>query len=323
MANKLYMAASLKKESFKLTDKQEMYLKGFDDYLYLERNLSRQTVSCYAADIKGLFKFLSAHQISEIAFTADDLKLFLEESKDKSARTAARFMSALKAYGRYLISRNLRSDDPCAELDRPKKPQTLPHSMSEESVEAMLNAPDLATHDGLRDKAMLETLYATGLRVSELVNLRFEEVNFADEFVLITGKGGKQRLVPLTSDAVRALLQYINSPQRALKDEKRVCRYIFLSRKGLAPLTRIAFWYRIKLYAQKIGLTVPPSPHTFRHAFATHLLNHGADLRSVQMLLGHSALTTTQIYTHVARQRLKEIYQRHPLADKDFLKLLE
>ena len=184
--------------------------------------------------------------------------------------------------------------------------------MSEGCVAAFLDAPDLNTHTGLRDKAMLETVYATGLRISELISLKFDNVFFQDGFVMIRGKGDKERIVPLCDDAIYWIELYINT-KRKEKDPQRKCPFIFLSGKGIAPMSRIAFWYRIKVYGKQLGLTDSFSPHSFRHAFATHLLNHDADLRSVQMLLGHSSLTTTQIYTHVATERMHQVYNKaHP-----------
>ena len=186
--------------------------------------------------------------------------------------------------------------------------------MSEACVDAFLNAPDLSKHAGLRDKAMLETVYATGLRVSELVGLKFANLHLADGFVAVRGKGDKERLVPLGENACYWIETYV-SGLRAQKDPTLSCPFVFLSGKGVQGMTRIAFWYRIKSYAKELGISEEISPHTFRHAFATHLLNHDADLRTVQMLLGHSSLTTTQIYTHVATRRMHEVYERtHPRA---------
>lgn len=292
----------------------ERLLLSFQDFLLLERELASLSIKAYLSDIKLFFNFLKAQNLSLTKFSNEHIQAYLKEKVELDSRSVARFLCSLRTYCQFLIKQGIRQDDPAALIDNPRLAKTLPHTLSEEAVSLILEAPDLTTHVGLRDKAMLETLYATGLRVSELVNLKFENINLVDGFVLIRGKGDKERIVPLGESTIYWLSTYISSDERKLKDPKVSCPYVFLSAKGLGAMTRIGFWYRIKVYVKQVGLSSDPSPHTFRHAFATHLLNHDADLRSVQMLLGHSSLTTTQIYTHVALARMQEIYAKaHPL----------
>ncbi len=302
----------------------------FCDYLLLEQNLSQSTISAYRSDLKLFLTYLRLSCKERIKdgqpqdlqekccsfalFDAAMLTAYLESlGKTHQSRSVARFMCCLRAYASYLNKTGKRDDNPCAGIDNPKLEKPLPKDISEAKVSEFLALPDLSTHVGLRDKAMFELLYAAGLRVSELCNLRFENIKFQDEFLLIKGKGDKERIVPAGKIALNCVKAYLNSPLRAQKDPQGRCPYVFLSGKGLGPITRIGFWNRVKIYGKMIGLA-SISPHSFRHAFATHLLNHDADLRSVQMLLGHSSLTTTQIYTHVANARLKEVYARaHPM----------
>ncbi len=289
-------------------------LTGFNDYLRLELELSERTVSSYDSDLSLFFAFLLKRGVSPDAFTEADIEAYLIMGGAKEASSAARFICSLRSYCRYLTDTHKLEADPCAKIRSPRVARKLPQVMSENCVEAFLEAPDTATATGLRDKAMLETVYATGLRVSELCSLRFDSLHLNDGFLSVRGKGGKDRLVPLGENAVYWIENYA-ATARAQKDPKRQCPYVFLSGKGTGPLTRIAFWYRIKHYAQELGITQDVSPHSFRHAFATHLLNHDADLRVVQMMLGHSSLTTTQIYTHVATRRMHDIYNKtHPRA---------
>lgn len=290
----------------------------YRDYLMLERGLSQATVSAYSSDIRLFLDYVARNSSRSAAdFAQEDIENFLIEGGDNASGSAARFLCSLRSFCGYLRDENIRVDDPCARVENPKIVRTLPTIMSEACVDAFLEAPDLSNHTGLRDKAMLETVYGAGLRVSELVGLRFENINLTDGFLIIRGKGGKERLVPLDENACYWIDTYVNT-LRAERDPKHVCPYVFLSAKckeGPKPITRIAFWYRIKAYAKELGILQDITPHTFRHAFATHLLNHDADLRTVQMLLGHSDLTTTQIYTHVATKRMHEIYDRfHPRA---------
>jgi len=218
-------------------------------------------------------------------------------------------LSTLRRFYRYQIRENRVANDPCAQVRSPKQGRPLPKAMSEQQVEGLLAAPDVKTPLGLRDRAMLETLYATGLRVSELVDLTMLEINCSVGVVRIVGKGNKERLVPLGEQAVDWVERYMNDARASLL-KQRVCDALFVTARG-AGMTRQAFWYLIKKHAQVAGIEHGLSPHTLRHAFATHLINHGADLRSVQMLLGHADLSTTQIYTHIARERLQTLHSEH------------
>lgn len=294
---------------------EERIISDYSDYLLLERGLLQHTIDSYLSDLKQFDKFLKEKNRALISFSSEDLEDYLAYLKHKVvARSVARILCTLRSFVAFLKIEQYREDDPLATIQNPKLPQSLPKILSEDNVDTFIAAPDVSTEIGLRDRAMLETIYSCGLRVSELVNLTFKNMNLVDGFVVIKGKGEKERLVPLGENAVQWIKLYIKEA-RALKDIKMACPYVFLSGKGLGPMTRIAFWYRVKFYSKQIGLIKAPSPHTFRHAFATHLLNHDADLRSVQMLLGHSSLTTTQIYTHVATARMHEIYEKaHPRA---------
>lgn len=296
--------------------KLERHLRSFADYLLLERDLAELSIEAYLSDMQRFLMELVNQGKDYLTFTSEEISDYLNAHQDLSARSVARFLCSLRTYVAFLISHGYRKDNPAATIVNPRLPQILPKTLSEEAVTLILESPELTSHTGLRDKAMLETLYATGLRVSELVGLRFENLNLTDGYVLIRGKGDKERIVPLGDNALYWLATYITSTLRARRDPQKSCPYVFLSGKGLGPMTRVAFWYRIKTYVKQVGILEDPSPHTFRHAFATHLLNHDADLRSVQMLLGHSSLTTTQIYTHVALSRMQDIYAKaHPLAN--------
>ena len=285
----------------------------FRDFLLLEHGLSDSTIGSYTSDIKQFNNYLREHNEKLEPVTFDKINGYLKFCTDYKSSSMARFMCSMRAYCKFLVKNSLLESNPCTLIESPKLLRIIPKSMSEECVEAFLNIPDLSKHTGLRDKAMLELIYSTGLRISELISLRFEHVNFANGFIRIIGKGDKERMVPLGENAAYWIETYVNSLRHS-KDPKRKCPFIFLSGKGLGPMTRIAFWYRIKVYCQELGITKDISPHSFRHAFATHLLNHDADLRSVQMLLGHSSLTTTQIYTYVATKRMHDVFESaHPL----------
>ena len=290
---------------------RELSLKLFSDYLLLEKGLAQLSIRAYVSDITMFFNYLEKENRPD-PFGASDIEAYLRDGNDNEASSAARFLCSLRCFCSFLLLEHLIDEDPTLRIENPKILRHLPATMSEDCVDAFLDAPDISNHTGLRDKAMLEALYATGLRVSELVNLTFENLNLIDGFVIVHGKGGKDRLVPLGQNACYWLATYI-CDKRAERDPKQSCPFVFLSGKGINGMTRVAFWYRIKAYAKALGIISDISPHTFRHAFATHLLNHDADLRTVQMLLGHSSLTTTQIYTHVATQRIHEVYDKaHP-----------
>ncbi len=286
-------------------------IERFLDTLWMERGLSENTLAAYRNDLNGFARWLTARNRVLSAARRQDLLDYLAERVAAGARprTTARLLSSLRRFYRYLVREGRLKDDPSARIDTPRIGRPLPDSLSETEVELLLDAPDTGEPLGLRDRAMLELLYACGLRVSELVNVTIEQVNLAQGVVRLMGKGNRERLVPLGEEAAEWLQRYIREGRPALAGEVSA-RQLFITRRGKA-MTRQAFWYRLRHYAVKSGINRKLSPHTLRHAFATHLLNHGADLRVVQMLLGHSDLSTTQIYTHVARERLKELHAQH------------
>lgn len=289
---------------------------AFLDAAWLEDGLADNTLSAYRSDLTAFAQWLEQTRNYDIdhAHTADIQAWFAHLHPNSRATTANRRLAALKKY--YLWARRQqRIDlDPCLELKSAKQPSRFPKTLSMEQVEALLEAPNTHSDRGLRDRAMLETLYATGLRVSELVNLKLLEVDLNAGVVrVVMGKGGKDRLVPLGAEAQHWLSNYCMQSRAALLGLKR-SDALFVTQRG-AAMTRQAFWLIIKKYAAQANIYAPLSPHVLRHAFATHLLNHGADLRVVQMLLGHADISTTQIYTHVARERLKLLHaQHHPRA---------
>jgi integrase/recombinase XerD len=280
----------------------------FLDALWLEAGLSRNTLSAYRSDLEGFAAWL---QHSPAQATRAQLQSYLAECEQRGARprTTARLLSSLRRFYRYLLREGRIADDPTALLESPKLGRPLPKSLTEEQVEALLAAPDSNTPLGLRDRGMLETLYATGLRVSELVGLNLGQSDLQAGVVKVIGKGDKERLVPLGEEAVDWLQRYLREVRPGFL-RGRTSDALFLTARGRS-MTRQAFWKNIKRYARLAGITSSLSPHTLRHAFATHLLNHGADLRVVQMLLGHADLSTTQIYTQVARERLKQLHAQH------------
>lgn len=283
----------------------------FADALWMEDGLSENTLAAYRRDLYRVSAWLNQRQLTLASATPADLLGFLaaQYQDGRALRSSARLLSSMRRFYRFLVRVGQRKDDPTASIQSPKPERPLPHSLSEREVEALLAAPDTADTLGLRDRAMLELLYASGLRVSELVGLRHEQVNLRQGVLRITGKGNKERLVPIGDEAVNWLQRYLAEARGELVRGMPSDR-VFVSRKA-AGMTRQAFWYRLRQYAEQAGICSPLSPHTLRHAFATHLVNHGADLRVVQMLLGHSDLSTTQIYTHVARQRLKQMHRVH------------
>ncbi len=283
-------------------------LERFLDALWMEAGLSDHSLAAYRRDLRGLAHWLAARGRGRLE-TADTVALqgYLRDrlAAGASRRTMARFLSACRRFYRWLLREGLRTDDPTADLEGPRVGRSLPETLTEAEVEALLAAPDTTGTLGLRDRAMLELLYATGLRVSELVGLPRDALDLEQGVVRVLGKGGKERLVPLGENAILWLERYL-----AARSGRGGERFLFPGRGG-RPLTRQAFWYRLKAHARRAGIETPLSPHGLRHAFATHLINHGADLRVVQMLLGHSDLSTTQIYTHVARERLQSLHARH------------
>ncbi len=285
-------------------------IDAFVDALWVENGLSKNTLSAYASDLRIFNKTLS-NPIEQAS--NNDIRLFLSQRYDQgiSARSSARILSSLRRFYTYLLREKLVATDPTALIDQPQLGRPLPDTLTEHDIELLLEAPEPSSILGARDKAMLEMLYATGLRVSELVNLSNDQINLRMGVLRVTGKGNKERLVPVGEQALSCLDEYMQHSRKALLSERQ-CNTIFVTNRG-AGMTRQAFWHIIKRYAKKAGITKELSPHTLRHAFATHLLNHGADLRVVQLLLGHSDLSTTQIYTHVANERLKELHsQYHP-----------
>ena len=284
----------------------------FCDHLWLEDGLADLTLAAYRRDLKAFGNWLEKERRHGLnAAVAGDIEAYLawRFARHAQPRSAARYTSALKRFYRYLLRENLIAADPTLNLDSPKLPRALPKTLTETDVEHLLDSADINTPLGLRDRAMLETLYATGLRVSELVGLKLTAVNLNDGVLRVTGKGNKDRLVPLGEEAVLWLKRYL-ADARPLLMAKHLSDAMFVTPRG-EGMTRQGFWYLIKRRARAAGITRPLSPHTLRHAFATHLLNHGADLRVVQMLLGHSDISTTQIYTHVARERLKQLHAAH------------
>ncbi len=284
-------------------------LERFLDHLWVEFGLSENTIAAYRADIKIVQAFLSSRDTDVLDACDVDLLQFMSKTVAHSPRTIARRLSALRRFFRYLVREGIVAVDPTIRLMAPRIGRTLPHSLSERDVEALLDAPEINTVLGIRDRTMLEVLYATGLRVSELVNITLTQVNLRQGVVRVMGKGAKERLVPFGEVAHNMVERYLNEARPQLV-RGHMTDAMFPTRRGGA-MTRQTFWYAIKKYARQANLTTRLSPHTLRHAFATHLLNHGADLRVVQMLLGHSDISTTQIYTHVARERLKELHARH------------
>ncbi len=277
----------------------------------MERGLSANTLAAYRADLTALARWLTERRVSIVRTSRQDLQNFIAWRVHAGARprSTARQLSSFRRFFRYLVREGLISEDPTAQIAMPKIGRSLPKSLTEEEVESLLAAPVVRDPLGSRDRTMLEVLYATGLRVSELVNLRYEQVNLNQGVIRILGKGNRERLIPLGDEAVRWLTEFV----RGARDEillERQTDYLFPTRRG-DRMTRQAFWHIIKRYARKAGIAKGLSPHTLRHAFATHLLNHGADLRVVQILLGHSDLSTTQIYTHVASERMKDLHSRH------------
>ncbi|WP_017446249.1 site-specific tyrosine recombinase XerD [Gayadomonas joobiniege] len=290
------------------------YVQDFIQYLWLEKGLSENTRQAYLLDLQQFEAFcqrkgIQLRQVDGI-HVGDYLQHLTEQALNK--RSIARKLSSLKKFYQYLLLEGLTEQDPCAHIDSPKLSKSLPKTLSEQDVEFLLAEPDANDPLELRDKTMFELLYACGLRVTELVSLTLQQISLNQGVVRVTGKGNKDRIVPLGEHALEYLTLYLKTARMSLCQS--TCDALFPSQRGRF-MTRQTFWHRIKFYAQRAGIQVHLSPHTLRHAFATHLLNHGADLRVVQSLLGHSDLSTTQIYTHVAKQRLQQLHQKeHPRA---------
>ncbi|MGM0525620.1 MAG: site-specific tyrosine recombinase XerD [Pseudomonadota bacterium] len=286
------------------------HIDAFVEHLWLHQGVSPNTQASYRSDLRRYCDYLSGQKLRLLETTATSLQDYLlwRRAQGLSPRSTSRFLSAMKKFSQFAVKQGWLTVDPGARLKRPKLPQSIPHSLSEQDVEALLDAPDTDTELGLRDRTMLEVIYASGLRVTELIRLQYDQVSVSQGLVRIVGKGDKERLVPLGQEALDWLQQYLKNGRPLLSNKQSP--WIFITQRGTL-LTRQAFWYRIKHYAQQAGIRAHLSPHTLRHAFATHLLNHGADLRVLQMLLGHSDLSTTQIYTQVARERLQSLHTEH------------
>ena len=283
----------------------------FCDRLWLEDGLSQNTLAAYRRDLNAFAAWLDHSGRSLEQAASADVESYLAHrfATQAKPRTAARYTASLRRFYRYLMRENSIQTDPTQFLDTPKLPRSLPKVLSESDVESLLNAPNIDSPAGLRDRAMIETLYATGLRVSELVGLKLLNLDLNAAVLRVSGKGGKDRLVPLGEEAQHWLSRYLRESRPMLLNGKTSAE-VFVTPRG-AGMTRQAFWHLLKRQARIAGIQKPLSPHTLRHAFATHLLSHGADLRVVQMLLGHADISTTQIYTHIARERLKTLHRQH------------
>ena len=288
-------------------NKEDQNLRSFFNFLIIEKGLSKNTVKAYETDIKGFIKWVNKNNkqsllsIKESRVNQYISYLFSLKLKSSSVN---RKISSLKSFYLFLLKKKLIRYSPFSEVISPKQEKYLPASMSEREVEKLLNSPDASKEIEQRDKAMIEMLYATGMRISELVNLKITDIDMNRSVIKVMGKGSKERLIPFGESASEALFNYLKIRKDSSSKE------VFISNRG-KKITRVAFWQRIKVYLLRENLKISISPHTLRHAFATHLLNRGADLRSVQLLLGHSDLSTTQIYTHIAKQRLGDVLKKH------------
>ncbi|MFK8081995.1 MAG: site-specific tyrosine recombinase XerD [Granulosicoccus sp.] len=301
-----------------MTSEDKQLLQRFADSQLIERGLSTHTVSAYATDLRAFIKSMNSSAQKQqqagagvlVDASSSDIMRCLSTRVDdgSSSRSAARLLSALRQFYAWAVRENLRQENPTALIRSPSIGRPLPNVLTESQVQALLDAPVVSDDLGLRDRAMLEVLYACGLRVSELVGLTVDQVNLEQGVIRVWGKGRKERLVPMGDPAMHWVAKYVGHARPAL--QKRATSDLFLSLRGKA-MTRQTFWHRIRIHGTTAGITQELSPHTLRHAFATHLVNHDADLRVVQMLLGHSSLSTTQIYTHVATERLKYLHQSH------------
>ncbi|MCH8248738.1 MAG: site-specific tyrosine recombinase XerD [Proteobacteria bacterium] len=297
-------------ESLVVTRSAEL-VDQFLDAIWMERGLSKNTLGAYRADLMTLGRGLAESNKTINTAEKSDLLDFIAKRVESGAkpRSTARQLSSFRRFFRYILREGLRDTDPTADIEMPRIGRSLPKSLSEDEVDSLLNAPNTDEPLGHRDRAMLELLYATGLRVSELISIKQSQINFNQGVLRIIGKGDRERLIPLGEESQRWLKDFIDGPRMEILLERQT-DYLFPTRRGDC-MTRQAFWHIIKRYAEKAEIRQKMSPHSLRHAFATHLLNRGADLRVVQMLLGHSDLSTTQIYTHVARERLKDLHGEH------------
>ena len=288
------------------SNREDSNLRSFLNYLLVDKGLSNNTAKAYEADISSFFQWLDNEDLKYKNLQEDHINQYISFLFQKKMRSSSvnRKISSIKSFYIFLVKRNFVKNSPLNDLVTPKQEKYLPESMSEAEVDKLLNSPDVSNKIENRDKAMIEMLYATGMRISELVNLKITDVDMKRCVVKVFGKGSKERLVPFGETALDSLRSYLNEREQSSSKE------IFLSNRG-KKMTRVAFWQRVKVYLIRENLKNSISPHTLRHAFATHLLNRGADLRSVQLLLGHSDLSTTQIYTHIAKQRLSDVLKKH------------
>ena len=295
-----------------MSDSDRQILDAFIDNIWIEKGLSQNTLDSYRSDLEQFSSWLEKNNLNYIKTSKKEILSYLSFlfQKGLGSKTVARKLSSIKSFFRYLVFKSIIPNDPSSEVETPKLLKSIPKSISEKEVEALLAAPDEKTDIGLRDKTMIETLYSCGLRISELTNLEVLNLNLRQGVIRVIGKGQKERLVPMGDQLIGLLELYISSSRKNLLN-KRHSDFLFLSTRG-QRMTRQSFWHRIKHYCLASGFEPDKiSPHVLRHAFATHLLNNGADLRVVQLLLGHSDLNTTQIYTEVARQRLKRLHTEH------------
>ncbi|MCW8879231.1 MAG: site-specific tyrosine recombinase XerD [Kangiellaceae bacterium] len=291
----------------------QFLIDQFVDSIWMHDGLSQHTLNSYRTDLKKFCEWLSQlpRSLAEVDHACLSDYLSFRYNKKLSARSTARCISSLRRFYAFALEQEWMSADPTAKIEMPKLGRPLPHTLTEQDVEKLLAAPDLDSALGIRDLAMLELMYASGLRVSELINLEFSQISLVQGVLRVVGKGQKERLVPFGDAASDAIEAYIKTARGELSGPA-ASEFLFLSKRG-TKMTRQTFWHRIKRYSAEAGITKHLSPHTLRHAFATHLLAHGADLRTLQMLLGHSDLSTTQIYTHIANERLKSLHlQHHP-----------
>ena len=288
------------------SNREDSNLRSFLNYLLVDKGLSNNTAKAYEADISSFFQWLDNEDLKYKNLQEDHINQYISFLFQRKMRSSSvnRKISSIKSFYIFLVKRNFLKNSPLNDLVTPKQEKYLPESMSEAEVDKLLNSPDVSNKIENRDKAMIEMLYATGMRISELVNLKMTDVDMKRCVVKVFGKGSKERLVPFGETALDSLRSYLNEREQSSSKE------IFLSNRG-KKMTRVAFWQRVKIYLIRENLKNSISPHTLRHAFATHLLNRGADLRSVQLLLGHSDLSTTQIYTHIAKQRLSDVLKKH------------
>lgn len=301
------------KRKLKISETDLQDLEDFLDAIWVEKGLSKNTLASYRSDLVKMIEHMTSESSDFCLMTIDQYQVhtYLGHRYDigLSERSTARFLSSLRAFLKWCQENNLRDDDPISLIQNPKLPKSLPKAISEKQVDALLEAPETDSDPiQMRDKAMLELLYASGLRVTELTGLHLNQVSLQQGVIRVVGKGNKERLVPMGEDAIEWIERYMRQGRGMLL--KQNSDVLFPSSRGV-QMTRQTFWHRIKIYAKKAGIKSDLSPHTLRHAFATHLLNNGADLRVVQMLLGHSDLSTTQIYTHIATERLQKLVTQH------------